>query len=157
MSQIAQCAHLWLVLMMCQCNGAPVSQHRGNISTEVNTEGNSIVCINKLVSRGPVHITGASETIRFNLSDGVLGEVTAEVQELLCWVFEDHASSSRAVTIQHCHELEETTAAEESVTGTKRWVILKLWWIEWNTVDDDDDDVMIIIVIIIIIIISGLT
>ena len=30
-SQIAQCVRLWLGLMMlCQCDGVPVSQHRGN-------------------------------------------------------------------------------------------------------------------------------
>ena len=60
----------------------PVSQHGGNSSTAVSAAGKRIVR-HKLASGGPVHIAGATkETIRFNPSDGVWGEVTAKVQEL---------------------------------------------------------------------------
>ena len=56
----------------------------------VSMEGNSIVRINKLASGGPVHIAGTmNKSKRFNLSDGVWGEV-----------FEDPIRSGGAATIQ---------------------------------------------------------
>ena len=62
-------------MMLCWCDGSPVGQHGGN----------SFVCMNKLASGGPVHIVRATKKTKiFNLSDGVWGEVTVKVQELLC-------------------------------------------------------------------------
>ena len=61
--------------MLSQCDGAPASQHGGNSSTAVSAAGNRIVC-NKLESRAPVHIAGATkETKRFNPSGGIWSEV----------------------------------------------------------------------------------
>ena len=112
---------------LCQCDGGPVSQHGGNSGTAVSMKGNSIVCVNKLASGGPVHIALATKkTKKFNLSDGVWGKVTAEVQELLCWVFADPVSSGEVATMQHRRELGDTTIAEESDTGARRWTILRL-------------------------------
>ena len=69
-------------MTLSRCDGAPVSQHRGNSSPAVSAAGKNIVR-HKLATGGPVHVVGMTkETKRFNPSDGVWGEVTAEVQEL---------------------------------------------------------------------------
>ena len=39
-------------------------------------------------------------------------------------------SNGRAVTIQHRREPGETTAAEESDKGARRWITSRLWWRE---------------------------
>ena len=102
-------------------NGAPVSQHRGN----------STVHINNLAYGGSMHTAGATqETKRSNPSDGAWSGVTAEVQELLRWTPEDPSSNGGAATIQCHHKPGETTAAEESNKGARRWKTLRLWWRE---------------------------
>ena len=52
------------LMTLCQCNGAPVSQHGGNSSTTVSMNGNSIVRMNKPVSGGPVPIAVAMKKPR---------------------------------------------------------------------------------------------
>ena len=91
-------------------NGAPASQHGGNMALKSVAPS-----VYKLASGGSVHTAGvAQETKRSNPSDEAWGEVTAEVQVLLCWTPEDPASNGGVATIQHCCELGETAAAEDS-------------------------------------------
>ena len=86
----------------------------------VSTTGNSIVRINKLASGGSMHTAWLTqETERSSPSDGAWGEVIAEVLELLRLTPEDATSNGGAASIQHCLELGETTAAEESGKGAR--------------------------------------
>ena len=77
---------------------------------------------------GSMNTAGATqETQRSSPSNGAQGEATAEVQELLRWAPEYPTSNSEAVTIQHRRKPGETTAAEESDNGARRWTTQRLW------------------------------
>ena len=81
----------------------------------------------ELAFGGPVYTAEATqETQRSSPSNGARVEATAELQELLRWTPEYPNSNSGAVTIKHHCETMETTAAEESDSGTRQWTTQRL-------------------------------